>query len=149
MSGRPGRPLWPLARFYLELLGPKPKISQMYWWVLQLLARIPLTANLDVWKSPKSDIVFFFLVSFPCPSKTSVQKNFCIIKTPFKYPSDPSQRMSVLFDAITKICTAGLVTREEHRTDTVGEDEHLWAGSYSLSTKGPKELYYLWTIIII
>lgn len=86
---------------YSGLLGLKFKIPQIYCWVLQLLARIPLTANLDVWKSPKSDLVYYFLVSFPCPSKTSVQKNFCIIKPPFKYPSDPSQRMSVLLDART------------------------------------------------
>lgn len=76
--------VWPL---YSGLLGLKSKISQIYCWVLQLLARIPLTANLDVWK--KSDTVCYFLVSFPCPWKSSVQKKFYLIKTPYKISLRP------------------------------------------------------------
>lgn len=30
----------------------------------------------------------------------------------------------------------------------VHEDEYLSAGSYSLSTKGPEELYYLWIVLL-
>lgn len=78
--------LWLL---YSGLLGLESKISQISSWVLQLLVRIPLTANLDVWKSPKSVVVFNLLVSFPGPQKISVQKNFYFIKTPYKIPLKP------------------------------------------------------------
>lgn len=37
-----------VCSLYSELLGLKSKTSQISCWVLQLLARIPFTANLDV-----------------------------------------------------------------------------------------------------
>lgn len=76
--------LWSM---YSGLLGLKSKISQVSSWVLQLLARIPLTANLDVWKSPRSDFVCNLVVSLPWPPKVCPEKNL-----PYKIPLKPIQK---------------------------------------------------------
>lgn len=91
MSGRPGRPLWPLARLFghciLDFLVWSPRYLK---YIAGFCSFWPEFPSLPIWMSEKkSDTVCYFLVSFPCPWKSSVQKKFYLIKAPYKISLRP------------------------------------------------------------